>query len=134
MLNNTKDFLGAGWKFPPRLDARGQVELAREEQDVEEAIRIILLTNRGERVMRPDFGSDLFRLEFEPNDSATCGLARRYVQEALMRWEPRIEVIEVQAEPDPSDSARLLINIEYRILATNAEFNLVFPFYTTPEE
>ncbi|HZP82992.1 MAG TPA: GPW/gp25 family protein [Chthonomonadaceae bacterium] len=134
MPDPTRDFLGAGWKFPPRLDARGQIELVQQEADVEEAIRIILLTHCGERVMRPEFGSELFRLQFLPLDAGTAGLARRYVQEALARWEPRIEVLAVQAVPDTKHESRLLIQIEYRILATNSERNLVFPFYVIPGE
>ncbi len=129
MPDATKDFLGSGWKFPPRLDARGRIELAHQEQDVEEAIKIILLTNKGERPMRPEFGSELHRLQFAPNDGATAGLARRYVQESLARWEPRIEVMEINAGPDPGNPARLNIDIRYQIRATNSERNLVFPFY-----
>jgi phage baseplate assembly protein W len=134
MPDATKDFLGSGWKFPPRLDAQGRIELVHQEHDVEEAMRIILLTNKGERQMRPEFGSELFRLQFAPNDASTAGLARRYVQEALARWEPRIEVTEVQAGPDERNPARLNIHIEYRLLATNSERNLVFPFYVIPGE
>ncbi len=134
MPHATRDFLGSGWKFPPRLDVRGQIELAHQEQDVEEAIWIILMTHRGERVMRPEFGCDLHTLVFAPNDAGTAGLARRYVQEALARWEPRIDVTEVRAAPDHDNPARLLIEIEYTILATNSERNLVFPFYVIPGE
>lgn len=134
MPNATKDFLGAGWKFPPRLDQRGAIELAQQEQDIEEAMRIILLTNKGERVMRPEFGSELSTLLFAPNDAATAGLARRYAQEALELCEPRIDVIDIQAGPDPSDPARLLIDIRYFIPATNSDRNLVFPFYVIPGE
>jgi phage baseplate assembly protein W len=138
MPDATKDFLGSGWKFPPRLDARGQIELVHQEQDVEEAIGIILRTNQGERPMRPEFGSELFKLHFLPNDASTAGLARRYVQEALARWEPRIEVLEVRAGPDPRTDpkyhGRLLINIQYRLRATNSQRNLVFPFYVIPGE
>ena len=134
MADATKDFLGSGWKFPPRLDARGRIELAHQEQDVEEAVRIILLTNKGERPMRPEFGSELSRLQFAPNDGATAGLARRYVQEALARWEPRIEVTEVTAGPDRADPARLNIDIRYLLRATNSERNLVFPFYVIAGE
>ena len=126
------DFLGVGCSFPLRLDTRGQLALVSGANDVREAIRIILLTDKGERVLRPDFGSELYLLEFEPNDAATAGLARRYVMEALGQWEPRIEVLEVFAEPDPADAARLLIEIEYRLVASNSEYNLVFPFYLIP--
>lgn len=134
MPDPTKDFLGAGWKFPPRLDARGRFELAHQEQDVEEAIQIILRTNKGERRMRPEFGSELFRLMFMPNDVATAGLAKRYVREALARWEPRIEVMDVDAGPDPDNPAQLNLSIKYRIPASNSERNLVFPFYIIPGE
>jgi phage baseplate assembly protein W len=134
MPDLTRDFLGSGWRFPPRLDSRGRIELVSQEQDVEESIRIILQTHHGERLMRPEFGSELFRLQFAPNDAATAGLARRYVQEALTRWEPRIEVMEVQAAPDERSYARLLINIRYFVPATNSERNLVFPFYVIPGE
>ena len=134
MQPTTRDFLGSGWKFPPRLDTRGRIDLVHQEQDVEEAIRIILLTARGERQMRPEFGSDLHRLVFAPSDAATAGLARRYVKEALARWEPRVEVMDVQAAPDEDNPARLLISIRYRIPATNSDRNLVFPFYVIPGE
>ena len=132
MPDPTKDFLGAGWKFPPRLDARGRIELVSQEADVEEAIKMILLTNKGERPMRPEFGSDLFRLQFAPNNSATAGLASRYVREALARWEPRIRVSGVDSRPDPAHPERLMISIDYAIPATNSVRNLVFPFYTIP--
>jgi len=130
----TKDFLGAGWKFPPRLNSRGQLELVQQEQDVEEAIRIILMTRKGERPMRPEFGSDLHTLVFAPNNPSTCGLARRFVREALARWEPRINVDEVIARPDPAHPERMLIEISYRTVTTNSERNLVFPFYVIPGE
>ena len=134
MPDATKDFLGAGWKFLPRLDARGQIELVHQEADIEEAIWIILMTHKGERVMRPEFGSELYRLMFMPNDASTAGLARRYVQEALLRWEPRIDLQEIQAIPDEDDRACLRIQIHYTVRATNSERNLVFPFYTIPGE
>lgn len=134
MPDPTKDFLGSGWKFPPRLDTRGRIELAHQEQDIEEALYMILMTSRGERPMRPEFGSELSRLQFAPNDAATAGLARRYVQEALLRWEPRIDLLQVHAGPDPANPARLMIDVRYRVRATNAERNLVFPFYVIPGE
>ena len=134
MTDQTKDFLGSGWKFPPRLDVRGQIELTHQEQDVEESIRIILGTHRGERPMRPEFGSRLYLLQFSPNDAATAGLARRYVQEALAFSEPRIAVAGVNAYADPENPARLLIEVKYKIRSTNSDRNLVFPFYVIPGE
>lgn len=139
MPDVVKDFLGSGWKFPPRLDARGRVELVHQERDIEEAIKMILMTQKGERPMRPNFGSELHTLIYQPNDANTSGLARRYVREALAMWEPRIVVLEVTAEPDRdphtnNGTERLMIGIRYRPLATNSERNLVFPFYTIPGE
>jgi len=133
-LDETKDFLGSGWKFPPRLDARGRIELVHQEQDVEEAIKMIVMTRKGERPMRPEFGCDIHRLIFAPNDATTAGLARRYVTEALMRWEPRIEVRDVEAEADSENEGRLVLKINYTIPAINSERNLVFPFYVIPGE
>ena len=105
-----------------------------QEQDVEEAIRIVLMTRVGERPMRPEFGSRLHTLVFDPNDASTAGLARRYVMEALGRWEPRIDVTEVTAEPNLENPSCLMVGIKYRILATNSHRNLVFPFYVIPGE
>jgi len=132
--DSTKNFLGSGWKFPPRLDSRGRVELVHEEQDVEEALRMILMTRKGERPMRPEFGCEIHELVFAPNDPATSGLARRYVIEALTMWEPRIDVLDVRTLNNPSGDNAIRLSINYRVIATNAERNLVFPFYTIPGE
>jgi phage baseplate assembly protein W len=128
------DFQGVGWAFPVGVDARGRIALARHERDIEEAIQIILLTPKGQRVMRPEFGSRLHELIFAPNTATTAGLAAYYVEDALGMWEPRIEVNEVNAAPDPDDAARLLIEIRYTVKSTYDSRTLVFPFYRLPEE
>ena len=133
-LDPTQDFLGSGWKFPPQLDERGRMALSHQAEDVAEAIRLILLTRKGERPMRPEFGSQLHELHFQPVDAATCGMARRFITEALARWEPRIDQVEVTAVPDARFPERLYIDISYRLIATNDIRNLVFPFYTIPGE
>lgn len=129
-----RDFLGVGWAFPVGVDARGRIALARQERDIEEAIRIILLTPKGQRVMRPEFGCQIHDLMFAPNDATTAGLAAYYVEEALGMWEPRIHVKEVNARPDPESQARLLIDITYEVKATHDSRSLVFPFYRIPGE
>ncbi len=129
-----RDFLGAGWAFPVGVDARGRIALARQERDIEEAIRIILLTPKGQRVMRPEFGCQIHDLIFAPNDATTAGLAAYYVEDALAMWEPRILVKEVNARPDPENQGRLLIDISYEIKATHDSRSLVFPFYRIPGE
>lgn len=128
------DFLGVGWAFPIGLDARRQFALARHERDIEEAIKIILLTPKGQRVMRPEFGCQIHDLIFAPNDSNTAGLADYYVREALAMWEPRIDVRDVIVAPDAADAGRLLIEIQYEIKATHDSRSLVFPFYRIPGE
>ena len=128
------DFLGVGWSFPVGVDARGRIGLAYGDSDIEQAIRMILLTPKGQRVMRPDFGCNIHELIFAPNDGTTSGLAAYYVEEALGMWEPRIQVIEVNADPDPADASRLLIEIHYEIKATHDRRSLVFPFYRIPGE
>jgi Bacteriophage baseplate protein W len=121
-------FLGVGWKFPIQIDAN-RVAVSRYVASVEDSIRIILGTSRGERVMRPDFGADLKRLVFSPNNTSTAGLAIFHVQEALRKWEPRIQLLRVDANPDRENSQILLVTIDYRIVSTNTEHNLVYPFY-----
>src|SRR3954453_21716561 len=128
------DVLGTGWAFPPRVDARGRIALARHERDVEEAIRMILLTPKGQRVMRPEFGCRIHDLAFSPNNATLTGLATYYVEEALGMWEPRIKVEEVVARVDHDNTNRLLIDVHYRIKATADRRSLVFPFYRIPGE
>ncbi len=126
------DTIGSGWAFPPGIDARGRIALARHERDIEEAIYMILLTPKGQRLMRPEFGCRIHDLIFAPNDATTVGLATYYVEDALGMWEPRIRVEEVLAEPDPTNSGRLLIEIRYVIKSTHDRRSLVFPFYRIP--
>jgi phage baseplate assembly protein W len=125
---NEKAFLGVGWAFPPAPAESGDVSTIAYEEDVRQAVRIILETAPGERVMRPDFGAGLRALAFEPINTRTLMLARHRVEEALKRWEPRIDLLEVAVEADPP-LGRLLINLRYRIRATNTFYNLVYPFY-----
>ena len=123
-----KAFLGQGWGFPTQLDGAGEVAMAAYEEDIRQAIRLILGTNQGERVMRPDFGAGLHALTFEPISATTTALVRHRVEEALITWEPRIDnlTVEVTAEPP---LGRLSIEIRYRVRATNTFYNLVYPFY-----
>jgi phage baseplate assembly protein W len=130
-----QEIIGSGWAFPLRVDGAGRIALARGEDDIDQAIRIIIGTVKGERRMRPNFGCAIHDLVFAPNDEATWGLARYAVEEALGWWEPRIDVEAVTVGPNPDDAARLDIEISYRVRATKDERSLVVPFYLiTPEE
>jgi uncharacterized protein len=126
---NTKDILGTGWAFPLEIDSRGGIAMAKNEGGIEESIKVILGTARGERRMRPNFGCDIHTLIFAPNNATTWGLASHYVEEALAFWEPRIEVTSVDVQPDQANPAHLKISIKYRIKATNDARNIVYPFY-----
>jgi phage baseplate assembly protein W len=97
--------------------------------DVHEAVRLILDTEPGERVMRPDFGAGLRSVVFAPINTATRGLVQRRVEQGLIRWEPRIDVDEVRVVADEADLGRLLVHIGYRVRSTNTFYNLVYPFY-----
>ena len=103
--------------------------MSRGERDIEAAIGIILGTPKGERMMRPEFGSALHEFVFAPNNATTAGLLAYHVREALVRWEPRIEVGGVDVQPDPWEPSQLNINVSYSIKATNDDRNLVYPFY-----
>ncbi len=129
-----KDFVGSGWSYPVGVDMRGRISLSHRERDIEESIVMILLTPKGQRVMRPEFGCEIHELVFAPNDATTAGLAAYYVQEALRMWEPRIEVRRIDANPDPDNEGRLLVQIDYEIKATYDQRSLVFPFYRIPGE
>ena len=124
-----KEFLGRGWRFPVEPDAQDRLRYEGAERKIEQSILIILGTARGERVMRPDFGSRLRELVFAPMDSSTRALAAQFVTEALVRWESRIDVLSVHAEPRGALDGVLDIALEYRVRATNSAFNLVYPFY-----
>jgi phage baseplate assembly protein W len=128
------DFLGRGWTFPLRLDASGSFALADGADDVDEAIRLILGTAYGERPMRPEYGCGIHDQIFDTVDAGLAGRIAADVTASLTRWEPRVEVLEVRAEPDPIEPSILLITVSYRVRSTNDRRNLVFPFYSIPEE
>lgn len=123
------DFLGKGFAFPFRVTAHGRIATARAEQRIEEAIYLILATRLGERLMQPGFGCGVHDALFAPNGPATRTRAVDSVRRALVAWEPRIDVLEVAADPDPAEPSLLLIRVNYRIRANNALANLVYPFY-----
>ncbi|MGH3937299.1 MAG: GPW/gp25 family protein [Pseudonocardiaceae bacterium] len=125
-------FLGNGWAFPVHLDSDHRVLLtASGDQAIRQSIWMILGTARGERVMRPDFGCDIHDFVFDVHDAGTAGTICEAVREALTRWEPRIDVLDVSTVPDTQVSNRVLIEINYQVRSSNSRFNLVYPFYLT---
>ena len=130
MSADPKAFLGCGWAYPVHPNAaRTDAATAVYEQDVREAVRIILDTNRGERVMRPDFGAGLNDFLFEPINTTTLALIRHRVEESLITWEPRIRLELVDVQRADGAPTRVDITVEYTVRATNTFYNLVYPFY-----
>jgi phage baseplate assembly protein W len=130
----SSEMVGRGWAFPLTIDPQGGIALTSERSELEQAIRIILGTPIGQRVMRPTFGSRLHELVFAPNNNHTAVEARRFVEEALGMWEPRIRVVDVDVHPHPKHDHFLLIEITYQIKTTHDKRSLVYPFYLIPEE
>ena len=139
--SESREFLGTGIAFEQvidsarrvtiktmNVDANGLIAMNSLEQHVRQSILLILKTAKGERVMRPDFGAGLRELAFEPLNQATMTLAEHHVREALIRFEPRIEVLNVTALLDPKED-RVGIHLQYRVRSTDTTFNLVYPFY-----
>lgn len=126
----SKPFLGVGVGFPVSLDDDGTLNRAKYDESVRQAIWIILGTAKGERVMRPDFGCGIYDLVFEMRSPATAGRISQTVQADLLKFEPRIDVLNVQVIPQSDrDGEKLLISVDYQVRATNNVFNLVYPFY-----
>jgi phage baseplate assembly protein W len=125
-----KAFLGRGWKFPIEVDSTtGRVKMSEFEEDIAEAIRIILWTAKGERVMRPEFGCGLHDYVFTTTDATSLRLLASDIEEAIRVWEPRVESAEVEVSLDEQDPGKLLIHIDYVVRSTNNLYNLVYPFY-----
>lgn len=125
-------FVGSGWAFPPRTDATGGIALVAGAREIEESIRLILATAPGERPMRPDFGCAVHDYVFAPADASTAGDIAYAVRVALDRWEPRIDLEDVQVRFDEVENGTLYIELSYAVRGTNDPRNLVFPFYVIP--
>ena len=129
-----REFLGQGFAYPLQTSPRGGIALAAGVQDIEQSIRIILETAPGERVMRPEFGCRIHELVFAPRNAATEGLLIYYIEEALGRWEPRIEIEQIEVLPVVGRDSALEVTIHYRIKATHDERSIVYPFYLMGDE
>ena len=117
-----------------QVSRTGGIEMVAEHASVRQAILLLLTTTPGERLMRPDFGCDLYRLVFAPNDATTHGLAIHYVRQALQRWEPRIDILRLDANCSEGDPGRMDILLEYRMRRTLHRDTLVMPVNLTRED
>ena len=131
--SDLEKFIGKGISFPTRLNVQGGLKLSSSATNIEESIYLILRTNMGERVYRPDFGSRLSELVFAPLNTQTLLLIRLYVEEALKLWEPRITLNEIRTDPDPIQG-RVDIVITYFPKDSPDRRSLVYPFYLLPSD
>ena len=132
MKNNTREyaFLGTGWNFPITVDGiTGRIEESSYEENIRQSIYLIIMTKPGERVMRPDFGCEIHNFMFENIDYTTLSRMKQAVEEALIRWEPRITDTEVTVVGAMREQNAVELQIAYRVRTTNNPYNLVFPFY-----
>ena len=128
------EIIGSGLAFPLQVDRRGGIALARDEQDIDQAIQLILGTAPGERPMRPEFGCGVHDFVFDTIDAGTVGRMEEAIRSALKRWEPRIEVRSVSFDVSHAVEGMLSIDIGFTVRATNTDRNLVYPFYVIPAE
>ncbi len=128
-LNSDPGFLGRGWAFPIVATRDGSIGYVDGAAAIEQGLNLVLGTSPGERVMRPEFGCGIWELVMEPNTAQLHGRLQTRVRQALTRWEPRIDVLDVQVASPPEQLNMLLIRIDYRIRSNNAAYNLVYPFF-----
>jgi uncharacterized protein len=128
-LASSAGFLGVGWAFPITVTAEGGFKLVSAEDSIEDCVTTILGTSLGERVMRPEFGCGIWELFMEANTTQLHGRVQQRVADALTKWEPRIDVLDVRVDSPAEQKNLLLIRIDYRIRSNNAAYNLVYPFF-----
>ncbi|MEM6684525.1 MAG: GPW/gp25 family protein [Bacteroidota bacterium] len=128
----TASYLGKGWDFPPKfLESQGEIKMISDIEDIESSLQIIITTRRGERVMRPKFGCDLTDQIFENLSATQMTMMKNRIKEAIIIYEPRVEVIKIALDTQNFLEGKFLIKIEYLIRATNTRRNIVFPYYIT---
>lgn len=126
------DFIGSGWAFPFRVDGRGRIAVSRGAARVQDAIWIIVKTSLGERIMRPTFGAAVNDYLFQPNSPTVRQKLADAIRQALLQWEPRIDLDQVRVDPvdDPDGlDSQVLVSIDYRLRTTNELFNVVYPLF-----
>ncbi len=133
-MTDAPDFVGRGWTFPPSVDSRGRIALTGGIEEIEGAMRMILLTAPGERVMRPEFGCRAWDYVFQPMNPNTMGMIETAVEEALNRWEPRVNIEAVRAVEDSTRTGTVAVQVDYSVKETNDRRNLVVPFYEIGQE
>ncbi len=122
-------FLGSGWNINEMINVDKQISLTNGEEDIKQAIWIILSTKKGERMMYPDFGCGIHEYVFSVINTTNLQLFKHSIEEALVKYEPRIELLNINIDTNKINDGQLQFNIEYKIRETNSISNLVYPFY-----
>ena len=131
-MDSPKTFLGRGWSFPPKFDEkRSELQMVSADQDIRESLIILLSTTPGERPVKPKYGCDLKSLLFEPIGGATNFLIKDMIRQAVLFYEPRIDVDEIEIDRSQEPDGIIGITLHYTIRSTNIRSNIVFPFYKT---
>jgi len=126
---NDPAFIGKGWRFPIRVNARGSLGWSSGPERVQDAIWIIVKTSLGERIMRPTFGAGVNDYVFQSNSPAIREALASAIKSALLEWEARIDLEAVRIDPAPGEESQVLASIDYRLRTTNELFNVVYPLY-----
>lgn len=125
-----KSFLGKGWAFPPQFhEGLNPVKMTADEEDIEESLRILLSTRRGERTMRPEFGTDMHHKVYHNMDLTMRTQLRSAIEKAVLYYEPRITLTHVQFDVSEERDGVLRVLLEYVVRQTNARGNMVYPYY-----
>jgi phage baseplate assembly protein W len=124
-----REFLGIGWKYPVSVESNGSISSSSYEENIQESIRLILGTAKGERLMRPEFGCSIHEYAYSTMDTLTLRMIENAVYEALVDWEPRIEVNEIKTLTEKALEGKLLISVDYKVRRSNTQVNFVYPFY-----
>ena len=129
-MSDRKSFLGTGWSFPPTFDkGSGANKMVSESEDIAQSLKLILLTSYGERTMRPEFGSNLSDSIFDSIDSITINTLSDNIRKAVVEFEPRVTLHNIEVDQDEIHDGRLYIKLEYTIRTINVRTNIVFPYY-----
>jgi hypothetical protein len=127
---SNKDFYGQGWKFPPAFDpAQRQTEMVADAGSIRTSLEILMGTSMGERLMQPLYGTNLQPQVFKPGDLSTATLIQSFIRDAIIQYEPRIELNKVAVDNSRIGDGILLVTVDYVIRRTNTRSNIVFPFY-----
>ena len=122
-------FLGTGWSFPPEFSQNQTIKMVAGEQDINESLTILLSTNPGERVMTPEYGCGIKALVFSEINLGTITQIKAMIKNAILYFEPRIELEQIDIDTNDSLNGKLFITIDYTVIVTNSRSNLVYPFY-----